>query len=97
MSIFSNNFTLGFIKEVGEDDILLSVNNKDIEINLTKENKEDILQAVQDDVFVVPFNLETNEIMTDVNDEELRELFPEYELDELKDLTDDIPDEHKIN
>lgn len=94
MSIFSNNFTLGLIKEVGDKDILLSVNDKDIEVSLTDENREDIFQAVQDDIFIIPFNLETNEIMTDINDEDLKELYPEYELEELKDATENIPDEH---
>lgn len=95
MSVFSNNFTLATIKEVGENDVLLSVNNKELEINLTDMNREDVLQAVQDDVFIIPFNQETNEIMTDIKEEDLKELFPEFELEELQGVTDDIPEEHK--
>ena len=93
MSIFSNNFTLAVIQEVGENDVLLSVNNEEFEVTLTDNNREDVLQAVQDDVFILPFNQETNEIMTDINEEDLKELFPEFELDELQGATDELPDE----
>lgn len=95
MSVFSREFTLAFIKEVGEDDILVSVNEKDIVVPLTKENKEPIFQAVEEGIYVVPYSLESNELLMNVDDETLREVFPESVLEELVDLADDIPDEYK--
>ena len=38
MSTFRNNFRLGTIKEVGEDDVLVNVNGKDVEFPLNDSN-----------------------------------------------------------
>lgn len=95
MSVFSKNYTLGFIKEIGEDDVLLTVNGEDIEIKLTNENREQMIEAVSEGIFIVPFDVVNNEIMSDVTDEILVEEFPEYQLEELDGVTDELPVEHE--
>lgn len=95
MTVFNRDFTLAFIKEVGEDDILISVQERDIVVNLTEENKESVLQAVEEGIYIIPYSLETNELLMNVDDEILREIFPESELEELIGLADEIPEEHQ--
>ena len=95
MSVFSKDFTLAYIKEVGEDDVLLTVDGKEIVVELTVENRASLFQAVEEDIYIVPFNLETNELMMNVNDEVIKELFPESELEEMQNASDNIPEEHQ--
>lgn len=93
MSVFNKNYTLALIKEVGENDVLLSVNDQDFEIELNEDNKQAILDAVSEGIFLVPFDSEKNELLMTVDDAVLYEVFPEIELDELEGATDDLPDE----
>lgn len=95
MSVFSSNFTLAVILEVGEDDVLLSVDNEEIELKLTDKNRETVLISAQEGDFIIPFDRENNEILADIDEEDEKELFSEYELEELQNATDDIPEEHK--
>lgn len=93
MSVFNKNYTLALIKEVGENDVLLSVNDQDFEIELNEDNKQAILDAVSEGIFLVPFDSEKNELLMTVDDAVLYEVFPEIELEELEGATDDLPDE----
>jgi len=95
MSANSNNLTLAVILEVGEDDVLLKVDNKEIEYKLSEKDKEEVFLAVENDAFILPFDREKNEIITDLDEEVIRKLTPEFELEELQGVTDDIPEEHK--
>lgn len=94
MTVFNKEITLGFVKEVSENDVLITVNEKEYLVELTKDNREPLFQALEENIFIVPFNLETNEIMMDVNDEVIREMFPETELEEILNAVD-VPEEYK--
>lgn len=93
MAVFSNNYTLGFIKEVGEEDVLISVNGQDVEVKLTESDREAVLQMVTEDVFLVPVDATTNELLLNVDDSVLREEFPELDVPELLGATDDMDEE----
>lgn len=93
MAVFSNNYTLGFIKEVGEEDVLISMNGQDVEVKLTESDREAVLQMVTEDVFLVPVDAATNELLLNVDDSVLREEFPELDAPELLGATDDMDEE----
>lgn len=90
MAVFSNNYTLGFIKEVGEEDVLISINGEDIEVKLTDTDREAVLQMVTENVFLVPVDADTNELLLNVDDSVLREEFPEMNLPELLGAANDM-------
>lgn len=93
MSVFHENYTLGLIKEVGEDDVLLTVNNIDIVVPLSEGNRQAVLDAVTEGVFLIPYDSKNNELLMTVEEAVLYEAFPEIALDELKGATEDIPEE----
>lgn len=84
MSTFRKNFNLGTIKEVGEDDVLINVNGEDIEFNLDNNNRQEIFNAVEEGLYIVPVDLENKELLMTVDTKTLYEVFPETELEELK-------------
>jgi hypothetical protein len=83
------------IKEIGENDVLLECNNEEYVIELTEDIKQPIFEAVEEGIYLVPFDNEKKKILMTVDTKTLYEVFPEHELEELKEATDDIPDEHK--
>lgn len=95
MSVFTSDFTLGFIKEVGDNDILITVGEEDLIVELTEENREAVFQSVEEGIYIVPYNKESNELLMNVDDETLREIFPEFELEELQGATDELPEENQ--
>lgn len=88
MAIFGHNYTLGFIKEVGEEDILITIDGVDVEVALSDSNRQPILDAVSRGDFMIPVDSQTNELLMNVDDETLREIFPETDLPELMDATE---------
>lgn len=90
-----NNLNYARIKEIGENDVLLECDNKEYEIELTDDIKQPIYEAVEEGIYLVPFDNESKKILMNVDTQTLYEVFPEHELEELKGATDDIPDEHK--
>lgn len=93
MAVFSNNYTLGFIQEVGEEDVLISINGEDVEVKLTDTDREAVLQMVTENVFLVPVDADTNELILNVDDSVLREAFPELDAPELLGAADDMDEE----
>lgn len=93
MAVFSHNYTLGFIKEVGEEDVLISVHGQDFEVELTETDREVVLQMVTENVFLVPVDATTNELLLNVDDSMLRESFPELDAPELLGATDEVDEE----
>lgn len=83
MAVFSHNYTLGLIKEVGEEDVLVSVNGEDIEIELKETDREVLLNMVTENVFLVPVDSDTKELILNMDESIVREEFPEMELTEL--------------
>lgn len=93
MAVFSNNFTLALIKEVGENDLLLTVNGEDIVVELSESNRQPILDSVTDGIYLVPFDSDKNELLMTIDEATLYEAFPEAELSELVGATDEIEEE----
>lgn len=83
MAVFSHNYTLGLVKEVGENDVLISINGTDIVVDLTERDRETVLLMMTENIYLVPVDTDTNELILTVEDSVLHEVFPEMELPEL--------------
>lgn len=83
MAVFSHNYTLGLVKEVGEDDVLISINGTDIVVGLTESDRETVLLMMTENIYLVPVDTDTNELILNVEDSVLHEVFPEMDLPEL--------------
>ncbi|MGE6370743.1 hypothetical protein ACQKDB_16565 [Planococcus kocurii] len=93
MAVFSHNYTLGLIKEVGEEDVLISVNGEDIEIELKETDREVLLNMVTENVFLVPVDSDTNELILNMDESVVRQEFPEMDLTELIGAADGFEEE----
>ncbi|WP_203341281.1 hypothetical protein [Planococcus beijingensis] len=93
MAVFSHNYTLGLIKEVGEESVLVSVNGEDIEIELKETDREVLFQMVTENVFLVPVDSDTNELILNMDESAVREEFPEMELAELLGAAEEFEEE----
>ena len=93
MAVFSHNYTLGLIKEVGEEDVLVSVNGEDIEIELKESDREVLFHMVTENVFLIPVDSITNELILNIDEATMREEFPEMELAELLGAAEEFDEE----
>lgn len=93
--IFKQDYTLGLIKEVGEDNVLLTVDDEDIVVPLHDKNRIAVFEAVEEGIYLVPYDKKNNELLMTVDEKVLYEVFPEMELEEMKNATDDVPEEHQ--
>ncbi len=93
VSVFKKDYTLALIKEVGEDDVLVTVNDVDVVVPLHEGNKQAIFDAVSEGVYLVPYDSKNNEFLMTVDEAVLYEVFPELENEELEGATDDLPDD----
>lgn len=93
MTVFNKNYTLALIKEVGEDDVLVTVNGGDVVVPLNEGNKQAIFDAVTEGVYLVPYDGKNNQLLMTVDEEVLYEIFPEIQNEELEGATDDLPDD----
>lgn len=91
--IFKQDYTLALIKEVGEDNVLLTVDDKDIVVPLHEKNRIAVFEAVEEGIYLVPYDKKNNELLMTVDEKILYEVFPEMELDELKGATEEIPED----
>ena len=96
MSTFKNHFSYGVIKEVGEDDVLVSINGQEVEIPLDDSNKKVIFDAVEEGIFIVPVDLEKRQLLMNIDTPTLYEVFPETDLEELAGATDELPDDEEV-
>ncbi len=93
MTMFNKEYTLALIKEVGEDDVLVTVNDVEVVVPLDEGNKQAIFDAVSEGVYLVPYDSKNNKFLMTVDEEVLYEVFPELDNEELEGATDDLPED----
>lgn len=93
MTMFNKDYTLALIKEVGEDDVLVTVNDVEVVVPLDEGNKQAIFDAVSEGVYLVPYDSKNNKFLMTVDEEVLYEVFPELDNEELEGATDDLPED----
>lgn len=79
------NFTEAFIKELKENTLLLHVNGKDVKVELTAEEAQQIYLAIDQGTFIILFDQERQEIVSNTTEVQLLKQYPEMQLDEFKD------------
>lgn len=63
MLFLKDGYELGIVKEIGNQDVVLIVNDEEIKIDLTEEEAEELQQYVlKQDNMLVPINIKTNEL-----------------------------------
>lgn len=63
MLFLKEDFALGIVKEIGDQDAILIVNGNEVKVELSEETAEELHQYVlQQDNMLVPINLKTNEL-----------------------------------
>ncbi|RKD26506.1 hypothetical protein BEP19_16855 [Ammoniphilus oxalaticus] len=93
MNVFSENYTIGLIKEVGEEDVLLTVNGEDVVVPLSEKNREVVFELVEEGTFLVPYDQKNKEILMAIDEAVVYETFPEMDSEALEGATDDLPNE----
>ena len=83
------------IKAVREDAVLLECDGKEYEIELLADTKQPIFDAVEEGIFLVPFDKEKEQLLLSLSTDTIKKIFPEHELEELQDATKELPDEYK--
>lgn len=90
MVIFNRKFSYGIVQEVGEDDVLLTVDGVDYEIPLTNDDRQSVFDAVTEGVYILPVDLERKRLLMTVDTNVEYEVFPELEImDQLAGATTD--------
>jgi hypothetical protein len=63
MLFLKEDFALGIVKEIGDQDAISIVNGNEVKVELSEETAEELHQYVlQQDNMLVPINLKTNEL-----------------------------------
>lgn len=88
--LLGENFAIGIIKEVGDNDVVLSVDGEEITVDLSDEQAEELHQfLIEQDNFLIPINLETKELFLEMdskwNEEDLEELIGISDIEEADD------------
>ncbi|MFP7176261.1 hypothetical protein [Priestia filamentosa] len=77
--LFNKKVTLGIIQEVGDQEVILSVQGEKVTVSLSEEEAEELHQYVQvQENWLVPIHTETHELFLEYedprNEEEMAEL-----------------------
>lgn len=77
--LFNGKVTLGIIQEVGDQEVILSVQGEKVTVSLSEEEAEELHQYVQvQENWLVPIHTETHELFLEYeypwNEEEMAEL-----------------------
>lgn len=95
MSTFKENLSYGLIKEIGENDVLISVNGQDFEIELDDSTRRPVYDAASEGIFIVPVDVEKKKLLINVNTQTVNEIFPEGDLKELQGVLNPLGDEYE--
>lgn len=79
MLLFHEDIVLGVIKEVGEGELVLLVQEGELTIKITREQEEELaVHVMNQENMLVPVNVKTHELFFDTaerwNEEEMEEL-----------------------
>ncbi|UOE58301.1 hypothetical protein HPB58_13170 [Priestia filamentosa] len=88
--LFNEKVTLGIIQEVGDQEVILSVQGEKVTVSLSEEEAAELHQYVQvQENWLVPIHTETHELFLEYEDpwneedmEELMEISRSHEVNE---------------
>lgn len=93
--VFSNNYTLAYIKEVGEEDVLASVDGEEIVIPIEAGERQSLLESVSEGAYILPYDRKRNQFITTIDDPTLQQEFPEFQNEALEGADEPIPEEYE--
>ncbi|PGM50794.1 hypothetical protein CN947_28015 [Bacillus cereus] len=91
MLLFHENIALGVIKEIGEDEIVLLVKDKELVIKITREQVRELaVHVMNQENMLVPVNVKTHELFLDTT-----ERWNEEDMEELQRASERVGEDHE--
>lgn len=73
-------YKLALIKSISEESVVLEYRGKQYEIELSEDEKQPLYDNMEEGVFLVPFDLDSQKLMMTVDTKEIYEVFPEAKM-----------------
>lgn len=91
------NYKLALIKSISEESVVLEYRGKQYEIELSEDEKQPLYDNMEEGVFLVPFDLDSQKLMMTVDTKETYEVFPEAKMlnSELEGSVENYEEEEK--
>ncbi|HDR7607506.1 MULTISPECIES: hypothetical protein [Bacillus] len=91
MLLFREDIALGVIKEIGEDEIVLLVKDKELVIKITREQVRELaVHVMNQENMLVPVNVKTHELFFDTT-----ERWNEEDMEELQRASERVGEDHE--
>ena len=74
------DYKLALIKSISEESVVLEYRGKQYEIELSEDEKQPLYDNMEEGVFLVPFDLDSQKLMMTVDTKETYEVFPEAKM-----------------
>lgn len=91
------DYKLALIKSISEESVVLEYRGKQYEIELSEDEKQPLYDNMEEGVFLVPFDLDSQKLLMTVDTKETYEVFPETKLldSELEGSVEDYEEEEE--
>lgn len=91
------DYKLALIKSISEETVVLEYRGKQYEVNLSEEDKQPLYDNMEEGVFIVPFDLDSQKLLMTVDTKEIYEVFPEAKMldSELDGSVEDYEEEEE--
>lgn len=74
------NYKLALIKSISEESVVLEYRGKQYEVELSEDEKQPLYDNMEEGVFLVPFDLNSQKLLMTVDTKETYEVFPEVKM-----------------
>lgn len=74
------NYKLALLKRISEKTVVLEYRGKEYEIELSEDEKQPLYDNMEEGVFLVPFDVDSQKLMMTVDTKEIYEVFPEAKM-----------------
>lgn len=74
------DYKLALIKRISEESVVLEYRGKQYEIELSEDEKQPLYDNMEEGVFLVPFDLDSQKLLMTVDTKETYEVFPEVKM-----------------
>lgn len=74
------DYKLALLKRISEETVVLEYRGKEYEIELSEEEKQPLYDNMEEGVFLVPFDVDSQKLMMTVDTKEVYEVFPEAKM-----------------
>lgn len=91
------NYKLALIKSISEESVVLEYRGKQYEVELSEDEKQPLYDNMEEGVFLVPFDLNSQKLLMTVDTKETYEVFPEAKMldSELEASVEDYEEEEE--